>query len=58
MAKRKGPTGRALIATCFRLSSAELEAVAVAAESELRSPSSWIRLAVQEKLERDGHGKV
>ena len=47
---------RRLTQTSFRLLPLELEAIKVAAERDLKPTSNWIRLAVQEKLERDNNG--
>ena len=58
MGRPKLAKGWTLRQTSFRLHASEIEAIQVAAERDLRSPSSWIRLAVQEKLERDENGKV
>ena len=47
---------RRLTQTSFRLLPLEFEAIKVAAERDLMPTSVWIRLALQEKLERDNNG--
>jgi len=44
---------RRLTQTSFRLLPLELEAIKVAAERNLMPTSTWIRLAIQEKLARE-----